>query len=118
MDDPGKPNRPSGGQKLAQNLLKIGFFAVFSTLHSKVISEMPRNEVRFCQWLGMLVWAILDKPGKPIRPTGGPEMEPKLINNWLFAVFFHSALKGKFCNAQECSQILSVTRPVSLGNFG
>ena len=44
-------------------------------------------------------------------------MGPKLIKNWLFSRIFYSTLKGKSCNAQQTSQILPVTRPVTLSHF-
>ena len=44
-------------------------------------------------------------------------MGPKLIKNGLFSRFFYFTLKGKSCNARQTSQILPVTRPVTLGHF-
>ena len=70
--------------------------AVFSTFHSKVSSATPHNKVRFCQWLGMLVWAPLGGPGKPHWSFGGWEMGPTLIKYGLFGSFFYFSPKGRY----------------------
>ena len=41
----------------------------------------------------------------------------KIDQKWAFSLFFYSTLKGKSCNAPQTSQILPVTRPVTLGHF-
>ena len=78
---------------------------------------MPHKRVRFCRWLGLLLWAILGERGRPNRPCGGWEMGPKLIKNGLFCSFFYSLRRDKFCNGPWRRQIWLVTRHVTLGHF-
>ena len=61
------------------------FFSLFFPyLKSYVSSTMPENMEKLSGWHGLLVWAILDEPGKPYKPFGKPEMGPKSIKNRVF----------------------------------
>ena len=95
-----------GAPKRSQIWAKIGTFAVFFLFLKKISSAKIGNKVKFCQWFGLLLGAILNEPGKPHGPFGGPEKGSKLGRNQPFAVFtslyqkINSALLGnevKFC---------------------
>ena len=72
------------GLNRGQNGLKLAFFDVFSSPHSEKRSVMAKNEVKFCQWHGLLLRAILVEPEKPHGPLGGSKEGSKLGQNWLF----------------------------------
>ena len=74
----------SRGPKSRPKLTKYVFSPFFPYLKSNVSSTMPENREKLSGWLGLLVWAILDEPGKPFRPFGGPEMGPKSIKIGFF----------------------------------
>ena len=76
-----------------QNGLKLAFFEVFSSPHSEKRSQMAKNEVKFCQWHGLLLRAILVEPEKPHGPLGGSKKGSKLGQNRLFLVFFISVIQ-------------------------
>ena len=53
------------GLNRGQNGLKLAFFEVFSSPHSEKRSVMAENEVKLCQWHGLLLRAILVESEKP-----------------------------------------------------
>ena len=80
-------------QNRGQNGLKLAFFGFFSCPHSERRSVKAENEVKFCQWHGLLLGAILVEPEKPHGPLGGSKKGSKLGQNRLFLVFFISVIE-------------------------
>ena len=76
-----------------QNGLKLAFFEVFSSRHSEKRSQMAKNEVKFCQWHGLLLRAILVEPKKPHGPLGGSKKGVKIGPKSAFLVIFISVIE-------------------------
>ena len=86
LNEPGKPHGPFGGPEKGSKLGRNQPFAVFTSLYQKINSALLGNEVKFCQWLGLLLGAILNEPGKPHGPLAGPKKGPKLHHVCFYVV--------------------------------
>ena len=86
------------------------------TLNGNFCNAPQGSQILLVTWpvtLGHFGWALQAQ-----QAILGLGYGAKIVQKWAFCCFFHCLLYGMFCNAPQRSQILSVTRHLTLDHLG